>query len=52
MTRAVTMVWKEVLEMYVQGALQLEEERSWWDISLHSSNGVAFYLIQSKSSPA
>ncbi|EIW71171.1 hypothetical protein TREMEDRAFT_27296 [Tremella mesenterica DSM 1558] len=45
-TRAVTMVWKEVLQMYVHGALQLEEERIWWDSVLSSRRGVAVYLVQ------
>jgi nuclear-control-of-ATPase protein 2 len=46
--RAVTMVWKEVMQAYVEGALRLEQERSWWDASLMSRRGVGIYLLQSR----
>jgi nuclear-control-of-ATPase protein 2 len=49
MGRAVVLVWKEVLQALVEGALQLEEERSWWDTSLDGRRGVITYLVQSKS---
>lgn len=46
--RAVVLVWKEVLQALVEGALQLEEERLWWDNSLAGRQGVLVYLVQSK----
>ena len=49
MGRAVVLVWKEVLQALVEGALQLEEERSWWNTSLDGRRGVITYLVQSKS---
>ena len=49
LSRAVTMVWKEVMQALLDGALKLEEERSWWDASLNSNRGVGLYLLQSKS---
>jgi nuclear-control-of-ATPase protein 2 len=49
MSRAVTMVWKEVMEAFVQGALELEEERSWWEAVVNSRRGVMTHLVQSKS---
>jgi len=50
LSRAVTVVWKEVLEELLNGALELEEEREWWDGSLSSRRGVGVYLLQSKLS--
>ncbi|OCF33869.1 hypothetical protein I316_04581 [Kwoniella heveanensis BCC8398] len=44
--RAITMVWKEALQTLVDGALELEEERAWWDSSLNTRRGVGVYLIQ------
>ncbi|WVQ98162.1 hypothetical protein IAU59_005284 [Kwoniella sp. CBS 9459] len=44
--RAITMVWKEALQTLVEGALELEEERAWWDSSLNTRRGVGVYLIQ------
>jgi len=49
MGRAVVLVWREVLQALVEGALQLEEERSWWDQSLNGRRGVITYLVQSES---
>jgi nuclear-control-of-ATPase protein 2 len=48
-SRAATMVWKEVLDAFVRGALELEEERNWWDAVVNSHRGVIIYLIQSES---
>jgi len=48
MGRAVILVWKQVLQALVEGALQLEEERIWWDGSLNGRQGVIIYLIQSE----
>ncbi|ODN79548.1 hypothetical protein L202_03503 [Cryptococcus amylolentus CBS 6039] len=44
--RAVTVLWKEILDEFVQGALKLENERAWWDSVLNSRRGVSYYLIQ------
>ncbi|WWD21611.1 hypothetical protein CI109_106097 [Kwoniella shandongensis] len=44
--RAVTMVWKEVLQTFVEGAMEFEQERSWWDNALSSRRGVGVYLLQ------
>ncbi|KIR60442.1 hypothetical protein I314_03737 [Cryptococcus bacillisporus CA1873] len=44
--RAVTILWKEVLDTFIDGALSLERERAWWDGVLNSSRGVSFYLVQ------
>ncbi|WRT64668.1 uncharacterized protein IL334_001602 [Kwoniella shivajii] len=44
--RAVTIVWKEILQTLVEKALELEEERNWWDASLNSTRGVGVYLLQ------
>jgi nuclear-control-of-ATPase protein 2 len=49
MGRAVVLVWKEVLQSLVEGALQLEEEKLWWDGSLEGRRGVITYLVQSES---
>jgi len=49
MARAVTMVWKEVMQVLLEGALALEEEKSWWDASLSTRRGVGIYLVQSRS---
>lgn len=52
MGRAVTMVWKEVLEVLIGIALELEQERSWWESSVNSRRGVGIYLVQSESNLA
>ncbi|WWC86785.1 uncharacterized protein L201_001664 [Kwoniella dendrophila CBS 6074] len=44
--RAITIVWKEILQDLVQGALKLDEERNWWESSLNSRRGVGIYLLQ------
>lgn len=49
LARAVTMVWKEVLQVLLTGCLKLEEERSWWETSLMNPRGVVIYLVQSES---
>lgn len=49
MGRATTMAWKEVMEVLIQSALELEEERGWWEASVNSRRGVGIYLIQCKS---
>lgn len=48
--RAITVVWKEVMQAFVEAALKLDEERSWWDGSVHTRRGVGIYLVQSGSS--
>ncbi|KAK4683942.1 nuclear control of ATPase protein 2, partial [Tremellales sp. Uapishka_1] len=45
-TRAVTMIWKEVIKVFVNDALDLEDERTWWGASLNSRRGVGIYLLQ------
>jgi nuclear-control-of-ATPase protein 2 len=46
--RAVTIVWKEVLDELMSAALQLDREREWWDNVLNSRQGVGIYLLQSE----
>lgn len=46
--RAVTMVWKEVIQDLIDSALALEEERSWWDQHVNSRRQIATYLLQSE----
>lgn len=52
MARAVTIVWKEILNDLLSAALDLGREKAWWDSLLNSRQGVAVYLIQSTSTPA
>lgn len=52
MDRAVTIVWKEILDELMKAAMELEGERSYWDSVLNSRRGVGFYLVQSKFSSA
>lgn len=46
MGRATTIAWKEVMEVLIRAALELEEERGWWESSVNSRRGVGIYLIQ------
>lgn len=46
--RAVTVLWKEVLDELLRSALQLEAERNWWDGVLNSRSGIPIYLLQSE----
>lgn len=46
--RAVTMVWKEVIQALIDSALELEEERGWWDRHVNSRRQIATYLLQSE----
>nr|ODN89520.1 hypothetical protein L203_02231 [Cryptococcus depauperatus CBS 7841] len=48
--RAVTVLWKEVLEMFVHEALKLEEERDWWNSLIRSRQGVSIYFLQTMPS--
>jgi nuclear-control-of-ATPase protein 2 len=48
--RATTMAWKEVMEVLIRAALELEEERGWWESSVNSRRGVGIYLIQCECS--
>lgn len=48
MGRAVTIVWKEVLDDLMKAAVELEAEKGWWDVVLTSRMGVSVYLIQSE----
>lgn len=45
--RAVTVLWKEVLDELLSDALTLEKEKTWWDGVLNSRTGVPIYLLQS-----
>jgi hypothetical protein len=46
-TRAVTVVWSEVLRVLVENAMALEEERAWWESKLSSRLAVGSFLLQS-----
>ncbi|KAL1407260.1 Nuclear control of ATPase protein 2 [Vanrija albida] len=46
-TRAVSVIWAQVMQAFVDGSLQLEEDRVWWDLSLNSKSGVLVYFVQS-----
>lgn len=48
LTRAVMVLWKEVLQSYVDGALKLDDDRAWWDATLSSRSGIMMYLVQSE----
>jgi len=48
MGRAVTLVWKEVLDDLMRAAVELNGEKGWWDGVLTSRTGVTIYLIQSE----
>jgi hypothetical protein len=50
-TRAVTVLWSEVLRVLVDNAIALEDERAWWDSKLNSRVAVGTFLLQSKCSP-
>jgi nuclear-control-of-ATPase protein 2 len=47
-TRAVSLIWAHVMEVFVNGALRLEDDRSWWDYSASSRMGTVIYLVQSE----
>ncbi|WWD00724.1 hypothetical protein V866_007659 [Kwoniella sp. B9012] len=44
--RAITIIWKEALQVLLDNALRLDEERGWWEASLNSRRGVGVYLLQ------
>ncbi|WVW78335.1 hypothetical protein I302_100289 [Kwoniella bestiolae CBS 10118] len=44
--RAITIIWKEMLQVLLDNALRLDEERGWWEGSLDSRRGVGVYLLQ------
>ena len=48
MARAVTVVWKEVLDDLMQGALALEHDLHWWQGVLDSRRDIGLYFIQSE----
>lgn len=48
MARAVTVVWKEVLDDLMQGALALEHDLYWWQGVLDSRRDIGLYFIQSE----
>lgn len=47
-TRAVTVLWSEVLRVLVENAMALEEERAWWESKLSSRLAVGSFLLQSE----
>ena len=50
LARALTMIWKEVLDELVGVARRLEKERRYWESVLRSTTGVGTYFIQSELS--
>ncbi|ORX33993.1 ATP synthase regulation protein NCA2-domain-containing protein [Kockovaella imperatae] len=44
--RAVTMIWKEVLDQLMEVARELESERRYWENVLNSQLGVGVYFVQ------
>lgn len=46
--RAVTIMWKEILDELLRSAVKLDEERRWWESTLNSRTGVGIYLLQSE----
>lgn len=48
-TRAVSLIWAHTMQTFVDGALQLEDDRAWWDYAISSRTGTVVYLVQSRS---
>ncbi|WWC59570.1 uncharacterized protein I303_102126 [Kwoniella dejecticola CBS 10117] len=46
LSRSIAIIWKEVLQTFLDSALKLDEERGWWEASLNSRRGVGLYLLQ------
>ncbi len=46
MARAVTVLWKETLEAAMAGAMELEQERVWWEGIIGSRTNVGLYFVQ------
>lgn len=45
-TRSVSIIWAEVLQVFVDSALALEDDKVWWDRALSSRLGPVIYLVQ------
>ncbi|RSH79789.1 Nuclear control of ATPase protein 2 [Apiotrichum porosum] len=45
-TRAVSLIWAHTMQTFVDGALQLEDDRAWWDYAISSRTGTVVYLVQ------
>jgi hypothetical protein len=48
LSRAVTLLWAHTMQVFVDGALALEDDRTWWNMALASRFGTVVYLIQSE----
>ena len=46
MTRSVSIVWAHVLQVFVDSALALEDDSTWWDRLLAQRSGTTIYLVQ------
>ena len=52
MARAVTVVWREILDQVMQGALALEHDLNYWQSMLDSRRDVGLYFVQCESRAA
>jgi nuclear-control-of-ATPase protein 2 len=46
MARAVTVVWREILDDFMQGALALEHDLNYWQAMLDSRRDIGLYFVQ------
>lgn len=46
LTRSVSIIWAEVLQVMVDSALALEDDKVWWERTLASRTGAFVYLVQ------
>jgi nuclear-control-of-ATPase protein 2 len=46
MARAVTVVWREILDDFMQGALALEHDLNYWQTMLDSRRDIGLYFVQ------
>jgi nuclear-control-of-ATPase protein 2 len=44
--RAVTVVWREILDEFMQGALALEHDLNYWQSMLDSRRDIGLYFVQ------
>lgn len=49
MARAVTVVWREILDELMQGALALEHDLNYWQSMLDSRRDIGLYFVQCES---
>ncbi|KAH8090542.1 ATP synthase regulation protein NCA2-domain-containing protein [Filobasidium floriforme] len=47
MARAVTVVWREILDDFMQGALALEHDLNYWQTMIDSRRDIGLYFVQS-----